>query len=145
LRARKGLVIFPEDSRWRLREYLLRSPQLAGSAAASSAGARAGATSLWDENREISLDRVRCAIRGSIAAATGRAPDELRDLENLADLGLDSLSILHVLAGIQQNLRCRIDGWERIGSRLSEVRVLEQVVLAAVRSAGIPAAAVGGR
>jgi hypothetical protein len=135
-RARDGLVVLPETARWQLRELLLRAPELAPPLAGpgvSDDRAMAPAAE-WLHDEAGLRGRVREAIRLALAAEAKCSPEDLESVVDLADIGLDSLSVARVLMSIEERLETRIDSWERIGAALYEVRTLEEVFLAALRS-----------
>jgi acyl carrier protein len=137
-----ALIVFPPEARWNLREMLLRAPELAGRPmsreapraddALADAASTAGATAL--------RDRVCDALRTALVSETKCSADDLEDAEDLADLGLDSLGVVRVLAHVEQLLDCRIDSWERFGERLFRRSSLEAIFLAALQAKAGPAA-----
>jgi acyl carrier protein len=137
---RKGLIVYPRALRWELRERLLRAPELAAPLdppARTASDGREPRPAQADGSEAVWLEQARTAILHALAVETGRPGGEIEGVEELADLGLDSLSIARVLLRIEEALGCEIASWERAGTRLFEVRALEAALVGALRTKAV--------
>jgi acyl carrier protein len=107
---------FPAELRWRLREYLLTAPELHGAEAwreraADPAGKRTeanpSATPADQQRIAALLDRI-------VAETAGVALEAAIETEHLADLGIDSLAILQVIAAMEKTLGVSMPSWDKL-------------------------------
>ncbi|MDW3224217.1 MAG: acyl carrier protein [Paracoccaceae bacterium] len=112
---------------WRMREIILRAPELEpklprpredGPRNLTSKGENPGA-----DPASYGKQQLAQVINTVISKEAGQAPPD--DLEHIADLGIDSLGLAQVIAAIEEALDVELESWERGSANLFEVTNLQ--------------------
>ena len=148
LMSKEGIYCIDETARWRLREILLRSPALAYPLFEESAdgptrtlASTTHRTSMTMLSVEEAAQAVSTAMKTILPRECGLSEQDLGDLEYFADAGIDSLSMLRILAAFEHELNICLESWERGNRSVLEISGMRTILVNALlrsHSAGQP-------